>query len=184
MRRIERRAPWPGGKTCAFAGHRPSKYPFLADKNTSAYASLKAALALRVDAAILDGYTHFLCGGALGADTLAAELMLEKRRSHPRLTLEIVVPCDDQDRLWREEDRLNYARLLDLADAVTRISPVYTPFCMRERNQYMIDLSDRLIAVYDGTKGGTFMSVLLALNKGIEVDIVKPLESQNETANV
>ena len=104
----------------------------------------------------------------------AAKLMLAKRFLDSRLTLEIAVPCDGQDRFWSKKDRRRYADILSQADVVTYISTAYTPFCMRERNQYMIELSQRLIAVFDGSEGGTYMTVLLALNQGIEVEIIKP----------
>ena len=133
-----------------------------------------ADLSAHVDKAVSEGYTHFVCGGALGADTLAAKLMLAKRADDPRLTLEIVVPCDGQDKFWGEEDRRVYEGILSRADVVTTISSAYTPFCMRERNQYMVEMSHRLIAVFDGSEGGTYMTVLLALKNGIEVEIVKP----------
>ena len=174
MRRIERRAPLPDGLTCAFTGHRPSKYPFLSDADSPEYARLKAALSARTDAAIAAGYTHFLCGGALGVDTLAAELILEKRQTNPRITLEIAVPCDGQDRYWRKRDREKYSAILTLADVITFISSSYTPFCMLERNRYMVEQSQKLIAVYDGTRGGTYSTVLLALNRGIEVETISP----------
>ncbi|MBQ9408334.1 MAG: DUF1273 family protein [Clostridia bacterium] len=173
MRRIERRAPFSGGLNCAFTGHRPSKYPFLSDETAPGYARVKGELSGRIDRAIGEGYTHFICGGALGADTLAAELLIEKRRGDRRLTLEIAVPCDGQDKYWNKRDRVKYGAILAAADVVTTISSAYTPFCMLERNRYMVQKCQRLIAVYDGTKGGTYSTVLLALNKGIEVEIIK-----------
>ena len=164
----------PGGKTLAFTGHRPNKYPFLSQENSAPCRHIKEALDRRVDQAIAQGYTHFVCGGALGVDTLAARLILEKREGDARLTLEIVVPCEGQDKYWREEDRRLYADILARADIVTRICSDYTPFCMHERNQYMVELCQKLIAVYDGTKGGTYDTVLLALSEGKEVDVIPP----------
>ena len=48
----------------------------------------------------------------------------------------------------------------------------------------MIDRADRLIAVFDGKKGGTFNTILMAHEKGIELRILSPVEvaltQQNE----
>ena len=174
MRRIERRASYPDGKVCAFTGHRPSKYPYLCDTASDEYGRLREELSRHIDAAVNEGYTHFICGGALGADTLVAELILEKRENDLRLTLEIAVPCDGQDKYWKSRDKQIYRDILSRADTVTCLSDVYTPFCMQNRNQYMTERSQKLIAVYDGSRGGTYMTVLLALSRGIEVDIVRP----------
>ena len=57
---------------------------------------------------------------------------------------------------------------------MTVVSEVYTPHCMHKRNRYMVDMADRLIAVYDGTEGGTRMTVKCALDKGIRVDVLHP----------
>lgn len=174
MRRIERRAPFPGGLICAFTGHRPSKYPFLSDEASPEYMRLKEELGMRTDAAIRADYTHFICGGALGTDTLAAKLVLEKRAVYPRVTLEIAVPCDGQEKYWSKADRDCYGAILAQADVVTILSSAYTPFCMFERNRYMVEQSQKLIAVYDGTRGGTYSTVLMALNRGINVETVAP----------
>ena len=174
MRRIERRAPVPWGKTCAFTGHRPNKYPYLSDENSPEYRRALSELEKEADKAVEEGFTHFVCGGALGADTLAAKLFLRKREANKELTLEIVAPCDGQDKFWPESDRRVYRDILEKADVVTWVSEDYTPFCIRERNCFMVELAERLIAFYDGTKGGTRMTVQFALEKGIEVRIVKP----------
>ena len=87
MRRIERRAPSPDGRVCAFTGHRPSKYAFLADPGSAGYRLLKEKLGRSVDAAVREGFTHFVCGGALGVDTMAALLILEKRSADPTYRL-------------------------------------------------------------------------------------------------
>ena len=174
MRRIERRAPDPGGKVCAFTGHRPSKYPFLAAPESEEYRRLWQLLRDKVGKAVRDGYTHFLCGGALGADTMAALLLIEERATNPLLTLEVVLPCPEQSKYWREKDARLHAEICEKADVLTCVSSAYTPFCMLERNRYMVESSTRLIAVYDGTPGGTFNTLKTALDKGIEIEIIDP----------
>ena len=174
MRRIERKRPDPAGKTLAFTGHRPNKYPCLGETASAGYRRIRARLELLTRQAIEEGFTHFVCGGALGVDTMAALLVLDLRRENPRLTLEIVVPCEEQPKLWPESNRKLYGQILASADVVTWISTEYTPFCMRERNCYMVDVSSRLIAVHDGSRGGTFMTLELALEKGMDIITLNP----------
>ena len=46
---------------------------------------------------------------------------------------------------------------------------------MHERNRFMADNSDVLIAVYDGSeKGGTAYTVNYAKKKGLDVIIIQP----------
>ena len=174
MRRIERVSPCPSGKTLAFTGHRPDKYPCLGDEVSLGYRAVRDSLLSHVNRAISEGFTHFVCGGALGVDTMAATLVLELKKRAPGITLEIAVPCERQHKYWREQDRREYERLLAMADVVTWISDAYTPFCMIERNRYMVDMCSRLIAVFDGTRGGTYNTVKYALDKGVETVVTDP----------
>ena len=174
MQRLERRAPAPWGKACAFTGHRPNKYPYLFDEKSAPYRALVSRLRTEVQALIQDGYTHFLSGGALGVDTLAALLILDMKKENPDLTLEMAVPCPQQADRWPEPDRRTHAFLCESADVLTVISPFYTPFCLFERNRFLVSRADALIAVYDGTPGGTRMTLSCALDEKKRIVIVEP----------
>ena len=51
----------------------------------------------------------------------------------------------------------------------------YTPECMLERNRYLVDHADYLIAVYDGGgKGGTAYTVRYAREKKKEIIVIQP----------
>lgn len=63
-------------KTCGFTGYRPSKLPFKNDEKSIACVRLKTLIHTETEAAIKDGYTHFVCGFALGADTYFAETVI------------------------------------------------------------------------------------------------------------
>ncbi len=166
--------PCPSGRICAFTGHRPNKYPYLSDETSPEYGALKLRLSEQTDALIAEGYTHFVCGGALGVDTLAARLVLEKRAKNPLITLEIVVPCPEQHKFWTEKDKRIYEDILESADVVTTVSEVYTPDCMFRRNRCMVDMCSSLVAVYDGTPGGTYMTLKYALDTGKRALVLRP----------
>ena len=40
-----------------------------------------------------DGYSHFICGGALGADMLCEKKVLALRAIRPHVTLELALPA-------------------------------------------------------------------------------------------
>ena len=174
MTRAERKARTPGLKCCSFTGHRPGKLPYsLWDGNPQAEA-LKKELSDAIDTLILEGFGHFVSGGALGIDTLAALLVLEKRETNPALTLEIAVPYPEQDERWDEKDRAVYRDILARADIVTVVSSGYDPFAPRRRNEFMLDLSDAVIAVFNGSRGGTSQAVSSAYDRGLRLILIKP----------
>ena len=146
-------------KTCCLTGHCPKGFPWdYADKKCMEHKSYLALLREKVVDLISEGYTHFISGGALGADSDFAEIVIDLRKSaYPDITLEIAVPCPNQDLKWRSEDKRRYKKICRAADSVNVISEKYTNFCMQKRNEYMVDQSDFVIVVWNGeTQGGTY----------------------------
>lgn len=146
-------------KTCCLTGHRPKGFPWdYADKDCIEHKSYLALLREKVVELISEGYRHFISGGALGADSDFAEIVIDLRDSaYPDISLEIAVPCPDQDLKWHAEDKRRYKKICKAADSVNVICEKYTNFCMQKRNEYMVDHSDFIIVVWNGEKqGGTY----------------------------
>lgn len=174
MNRIERKARTAGLHACSFTGHRPGKIPYsLWDGNPQAE-ELKKKLSDAIDTLIGEGFGHFISGGALGIDTLAALIVLEKREKNPALTLEIAVPYPEQDERWNDRDKAVYKAILSRADIVTVVSSLYDTFAPRRRNEYMLDQSDAVIAVFNGSRGGTSQAVSSAYDRGLRLILIKP----------
>lgn len=160
-------------KACCFSGHRPDRFPWGTDERDAGCRRLKKLLKEEIENALLDGYTHFIAGGASGVDTWAAEIVLElKRRGKKPLTLEIAVPFAGYNRLLGRGEAKRQQKISGAADRVTVVSQMKSVLAYYERNRYMVDGSQRLIAVYDhaaGIRGGTFQTLRYAEKKGIEV---------------
>ena len=113
--------------TACFTGHR--QLP----------ASELPALVVRLDAVLealcQRGYRRFICGGALGFDTVAAERVVSMQLLHPDVRLIMALPCGDQTKSWRTEDCRRYERMLYTADETHVLSPVYYAGCMMVRNR-------------------------------------------------
>jgi O-acetyl-ADP-ribose deacetylase (regulator of RNase III) len=63
------------------------------------------------------------------------------------------------------------------ADTVTYVSKLlYKPYLMQKRNEYMVNQCNELIAVFDGTQGGTANCVKYAEEKGKKIVTVNPNE--------
>ena len=65
--------------TC-FTGHRPEAFPWGADKDNPKCKILFNRLEDAIDDLIAKDCTHFIAGNALGIDTWASQIVLEKKR--------------------------------------------------------------------------------------------------------
>lgn len=114
------------------------------------------------------GFTTFISGGAVGFDILAACRVLVARRHDPSIRLVLALPCHDQTAAWRNlEDLKLYKMLLGQADEVHYTAEMYTPGCMRIRNQWMVDHAALCVAYKKRDSGGTAMTVEMARKSGL-----------------
>ena len=163
--------------SCCFTGHRPEKLPWRYNETDRRCLSLKRRIADAAEAAYEEGYRHFLCGMALGCDLYFCEAVLALREKHPDVTVEAAVPCPTQAEAWAPDQRERYKRLVESCDFETLVSTRYTPYCMQRRDRYMVDHASLLIAVFDGTPGGTQYTMQYAMSRGVSlVDLPPVLE--------
>ena len=161
-------------RRCAFTGYRPQKMPFGYDESDPRCVEFKEKLRETIEALIGEGYAHFLSGGAQGMDQFAAEIVVELKEKYPWIKLEMVSPFDGQAAKWPVSSRLRLAYLYDAADIVTPVSHEYTKGCMFQRNRYLVDHADLLLAAYDGQPGGTAMTCGYAEEMGVPVKRIMP----------
>lgn len=138
-------------KACCVTGHR--------DIPAEKVEYVKAKLREEIETAIADGFTTFITGMAEGVDLLFAELVIEQKAQHPELFLEAAIPY--QNRL-KTKDPL-FHKCFEGCDGVHVQQEEYNSDCFMNRNRYMVSLSSRVIAVYDGReKGGTLFTMRYA----------------------
>lgn len=106
----------------------------------------------------------------VGMEIWAAEIVLSLRKQFP-VTLEAVLPCEEQDARWPLESPKRYQAIITQCDKVTLLQTRYTPVCFDRRNRYMVDHSDLIIAVWNGSPSGTGNTISYAksLEKRIRV---------------
>lgn len=154
--------------TCCLTGHRLRTLGF--EEDDGMCEKLKKSLHDEMLRLILyQNVRHFITGGALGFDTFAAEAVLQFRAQIPEITLEIAVPCRTQPNHWSADNRKRYQEILAMANKVTVLSEEYTPWCMHQRNQYMVDQSQFVLAFWNGSQSGTGNTVSYALKKSKNV---------------
>ncbi len=160
-------------KTVCFTGRRPNGLPWGYDENDPRCTALKKELEKKIDSAISAGFCHFISGMAQGVDTWAAEIVLDKKRGNPSITLEAAIPHRSQSARWSAAAKKRYDDILCHCDKVTYVSEDYSYSCMMRRNQYMVDSSSAVIAATDDLTGGSGATVRYAQRKGVPVVIIK-----------
>lgn len=140
-------------KSCCVTGHR--------DIPQKELNSVMEKLRYEVDAAITDGCTRFISGFAEGVDQHFAKLVLERKKTNPALELIAVIPY--RKRLETLQERPSTYEMLERCADVVVMQEKYHPSVYSHRNRYMVEHSDRVIAVYDGReKGGTVRTIRFA----------------------
>ena len=148
-------------ETACFTGHREIPGPSLSDVR------IKTANAIRY--AYSQGIRTFLCGGARGFDTLAAEEVIAFRNTNPDVRLVIAIPCLSQADKWPARDRTAYQAVLASADERIVLSDKYYNGCMQQRNRYMVDHSSLCLCYLTHFSGGTWSTVRYAMHEEIAI---------------
>lgn len=144
-------------------GHRPGKMPthYGYDITNENWTELKERLKkLLIDKQCAEAIT----GMALGVDTVFALAVIELKESGYNIKLHSAIPCRNQEKNWSIEDQLLYGYILSKADTIKLVSDKeYKAYLMQIRNEYMVDNSDEVIAVWNGEKkGGTYNCIKYA----------------------
>lgn len=160
--------------TCCFTGHRPALFHFGYDETDPECIRIKEELRLETEKMITNHKVDsFITGMALGVDTWAAEIVLGLKDIYPDIKLFAAVPCPEQTRKWNRHQRERYKKILDRCDEIKLVSEKWTPYCMIKRNQYMVNRSRYLIAVWNGSLScGTGKTVEYARKNGKNMVII------------
>lgn len=125
-----------------------------------------------------------ISGMALGIDTLFAQIAVDLK-----IPFIAAIPFKGQELKWTNDSQSLYSTLLQMAikiivcdvDAAVNYSrfcklpnTIYSPAKMQYRNQWMVNNSNLLIAVWNGSPGGTKNCVDYAMTTGIEVIRINP----------
>lgn len=160
----------------AFTGHRPDKLGGYASETkhpAGKRAKIERALATLLGAKLQP--TGAISGMALGVDQWAAWVC-----SDLGIPWIAAVPFDGQESRWPTEAQRIYHTLLARAYGTKVVTPGRpldrhdAALRMQARNQWMVDHCQLLIAVFDGSPGGTKNCVDYALRVRREIRLIDP----------
>lgn len=113
---------------------------------------------------------------ALGVDQDFAEVCIELG-----IPLIAAVPFEGQDRLWPTKSQEWYRALLSHAHEVVLVNGgPYASWKLQARNEWICEHISVLLAVFNGTAGGTASTILSAHRLGREVIYIDPKEYRGE----
>ena len=153
--------------TCCFTGHRHLP--------ANKIEKIVIKLDKEIENLIAKGITDFISGGAIGFDQIAASLIVAKKEmGNANIRLIFALPCKNQDKLWNEKQKKLYRELLIEADETIYVSEEYSAFCMKKRNNYMVEQSAYCICALLQEKSGTGQTVRKKKKKGLQIiDVAK-----------
>jgi len=109
-----------------------------------------------------------ISGLALGYDSWCAKICIKLR-----IPFIGAVSFEGQEGKWKRESKEEYRNFLDLAEEVVYVcDPGYATWKMQERNCWIVDNSDIIIACFNGGKGGTYNCVSYAKEKKKKIIII------------
>ena len=85
------------------------------------------------------------------------------------------IPFKNHSCKWNKESVNLWCNILYKVDIVKLLADEeYKPWLMQKRNEYMVDFADKVIAVWNGSKGGTGNCVRYAEKCGKEIIRIMP----------
>lgn len=153
----------------AITGHRPEKLGHDYDLTSMWMQRIEMRVYHELKSLIADHKKVIpITGMAQGIDTLFALLAI-------RLNLSFVaaIPCHNQHRLWPMKSQQRYKKILanPLCEVVMVNNGAYYYECMQDRNIWMVNNCNTLIAIHDGSTGGTNNCIEYA--KDVKKPIIK-----------
>lgn len=169
----------------AITGHRPSGFEFNSKLPGTTYKNVftsewsKKFIEKMTEYILVKtakyGKVRCITGMALGVDQLFAKAAMNAKAKSADVIIHAAIPCYYQDSKWSFEAKEAYNKILQACDEkyiVHRGS--YNSSCMQKRNMYMVDMCDELIAIWDGSSGGTGNCVKYAGEVGRKINIMPP----------
>jgi uncharacterized phage-like protein YoqJ len=121
---------------------------------------------------------YFLCGGAVGFDSVAGFSVINSRGKYPFIKLILVLPCEDHFARWGNNNMRAFDLLQSNADFKISCEATYTIDCMRTRNRCLVDFSDYCIYYKNNefSKGTKYTLNYAVLNNKKTINIMNSLQ--------
>lgn len=165
--------------TCTITGHRPQRFKFKYNESYKLCTKIKKALCTEIKNLYAQGVHTFWVGGAMGVDTWTAEIILElrKQQDFEDIRLCVALPFPNFKDGFDPKQQTRLRDILRACDEQVVTSERESANVYRIRNEYMVDQSDCVLAVYDNDRSirsGAGMTVHYAIKKKLPVIFIHP----------
>ena len=109
---------------------------------------------------------------AQGVDIWAGELVLEFKGIHPDIHIICALPHPDFEKRWSKDWQQRYNAILAQADLTKTVCDIFSYGAYQKRNEWMVNHSARVIAVYNGEAGGTRNTIEYAKKQGVSLVMI------------
>lgn len=106
---------------------------------------------------------------AMGTDIWAGEIVLERKKHNKDIRLICALPHPRFESRRSLTEKMRFNKIIKHADLVREINDHYFTGCYQARNEWMVDRSNLVIAVFNDQKSGTKNTVDYAKRKGVNV---------------
>lgn len=138
---------------------------------------VRQELRREIEQAITDGFIKFLSSMSNNIDLDCVSIVAEEKKQYPQLYVEAVIPYSGR---IKAKDR-RFQELMKQCSGVKVISPTRDRDCYFARNHYLVEKSQRVIAVSDGRqKSNTAQTLRMAAAKGLELRLIDISDEQRE----
>ena len=150
---------------CCFTGHREQKL-------RRGAGLIRRELEKEIRKAVSEGFTTFITGMAYGVNIMAGEIVVNLKKEFPAIKLIAAVPFPGFESRWGEEWKNRYQILFQQADLVRFICDSYASSAYQKRNEWMVNHSARIMAVFNGEPSGTKNTIDYARKAGVPVALI------------
>lgn len=145
-------APIKANSICV-TGHRPKTMGWGYNINTKKWLALQDKLkSILLASGCRDAWT----GMALGVDTVFARAVIDLKNQGLPIRLHAAIPFPGQESKWLSDSVAEYRAILSRADETVMVNDgPYAGWKMFDRDKFMVEHADMVIAVWNGSNSGT-----------------------------
>lgn len=177
-------------KTMCFTGHRPKYFYDIYDIQNEFYKPfIESITKICTEMIEQNNVANFISGSALGIDMIAFFCVHKLKSSFPNIKNKLAIPFKCQGDNWSDKDLKWLDLMKDLADEVIYVDTIeeyklgtegiFNPKKLDLRNQYMVDNSDYVLAIWNGEKSGTKNCISYALSKEKKIKYIYVNKGEN-----
>lgn len=168
-----------GFYSCAITGHRPTRFKWKYKENNTGCKRLKKRIHDQIVLLYEKGVRRFYVGGALGVDMWAGEIILRLKEEQEYKDIELVIafPFQGYNEGWDPRSKERLAFLIHHSAECVTVGQTACGESYLQRNRYMVDHADCLLAVYDRNytiRSGTGQTVRYAESKALPIILIHP----------